>query len=233
VTKPQLTVERLLRSGFQEVGCWVLNSERQLTHPIELPTRAGVYAFAVDGVVQYVGLASASVRQRLGFYSRPGIGQRTNIRLHELIRGRIDEGVVVEILIAHPPNLDWNGLKISGSEGLEAGLIVEFELPWNVRGGGKKTKFVPADKERPRTTADRILDVVRRRPGLTELEIAKALYGENAKQQQVNPDCRYLWESGAIERLGVGGPGDPFVYHLGDGVPLVLKSVHLRQLMND
>ena len=102
-----------------EIGCWELTSERKLAHTIELPAKSGVYAFAIDGVVQYVGLAARSLRQRLGFYQKPGATQRTNVRLNEVIRGRIEQGAVVEILIAHPPNYDWNGLKISGAEGLK------------------------------------------------------------------------------------------------------------------
>lgn len=231
MTKPQLNVHRLRSAGFKEVGCWVLRSEQQLAHPIDLPMQAGVYAFAIDGVVQYVGLASTSVKKRLGFYARPAAGQRTNIRLNELIRGRIEERAVVEIFIAHPPDFEWKGLKVSGPEGLEAGLIADFDLPWNVRGTAKTT-FVAAGARRPRGAADRILDVVRRRPGMTELEIAKALYGAGAKQQDVNAHCRDLVERGAVERCGVGGPGDPFVYRLGDGVPLALKRLEVRRLLD-
>jgi hypothetical protein len=124
----------LLHGGFAEVGCWELNSARDLVHRAELPTQAGVYAFAIDGIVQYVGLASKSLRQRFGHYRKPGPSQRTNIRLNEIIRGHIANGTVVRIAIAHPPDFVWNGLRISGAEGLEAGLIATFDLPWNMRG---------------------------------------------------------------------------------------------------
>lgn len=127
-------MKRLLESGFVEVGCWELNENRDLAHQIDLPTKAGVYVFAIDGIVQYAGLASKSVRQRLGFYRKPGPSQRTNVRLNEIIRGHLHQGATVQILVAHPPDHDWNGLRISGAEGLEAGLIAEFDLPWNVRG---------------------------------------------------------------------------------------------------
>jgi hypothetical protein len=134
VSKPELTVEGLLRAGFVEVGCWELNSARDLIHRIDLPKTAGVYAFAINGVVQYVGLASKSLRQRLGFYRKPGASQRTNVRLNEIIRGHIAQRTVVQIAIAHPPDFEWNGLRVSGAEGLEAGLIATFDLPWNMRG---------------------------------------------------------------------------------------------------
>jgi hypothetical protein len=213
--KPPLNVERLLAGGFKEVGGWELNSVNDLVHAIDLPAQAGVYAFAIDGAVQYVGLASRSLRQRLGFYRKPGVSQRTNVRLNEVIRGHLTKGAVVQILIAHPPDDEWNGFTIKGAEGLEAGLISEFDLPWNVRGAAKV-----AEPERTPTTAPRqsdieakILDLVRKRPGMTELEIAKAIYGPSALQPQVNQYCRKLLQAGHIIRRGSGGRSDPFVYH--------------------
>jgi hypothetical protein len=134
MSKPNLTLDDLLGSGFTEVGCWELNSARDLIHSVQLPAQAGVYAFAIDGVVQYVGLASKSLRQRFGHYRRPGPSQRTNIRLNEIIRGHIAQGTVVQIAIGHPPDFEWNSLRVSGAEGLEAGLIATFDLPWNMRG---------------------------------------------------------------------------------------------------
>ena len=133
-SRPTLTARCLLAAGFNEVGCWELSSEHKLSHKMEFPALPGVYAFAIDGVVQYMGLASKSLRQRLGFYRKPGASQRTNIRLNEIIQGQIERGFVVQILIAHPPDYDWNGLRINGAQGLEAGLIAGFDLPWNVRG---------------------------------------------------------------------------------------------------
>ena len=35
--KPELTIERLIQGGFQQVGCWELNDKRDLTHAINLP----------------------------------------------------------------------------------------------------------------------------------------------------------------------------------------------------
>jgi hypothetical protein len=211
--KPKLTVQKLVRAGFQQVGCWELNTEQKLTLRIELPARAGVYAFAMDGVVQYVGLASKSLHQRIGHYRMPGPSQTTNIRLNDLICGKIEQGAVVEILIGHPPDHDWRGLKIRGSEGLEAGLIAEFELPWNVKGAAKKAELNPKSRGQSNSTS-RILNIVRRRPGMTELEIARAMYGPSAVQQQVNADCRLLVDLRLVERCGVGGRGDPFVYRM-------------------
>jgi hypothetical protein len=42
----------------------------------------------------------------------------------------------IDIYTAVPPDLEWNGLPIHGSAGLELGLIKKFALPWNVRSAG-------------------------------------------------------------------------------------------------
>lgn len=214
--KRNLRVDRLLGSGFEVVGCWELNDARDLSHRIKLPQRAGVYAFAIDGIVQYVGLAAKSLKQRLGFYRKPGASQRTNVRLNEIIRGHLGEGRTVQVLIAHPPDYEWNGLKISGAEGLEAGLISEFDLPWNVRGSAPviaETNGSGALTDARQTgRAARIMALVQEKPGLTGGEIATAIYGLKGAQPQVNALLQELMEQGAIERRGPGG-SHPYRYY--------------------
>ena len=61
--------------------------------------------------------------------------------------------------------------------------------------------------------ANDILSLVTREPGLTEIEIAKHLFGRLGYQQRVNSTCRRLVNEHRIERRGVGGPGHPFSYH--------------------
>ncbi len=39
----------------------------------------------------------------------------------------------IDIYAAIPPGLEWNGLPIHGSAGLELGLIKKYALPWNMR----------------------------------------------------------------------------------------------------
>lgn len=217
MSKPSLTVDRLAAAGFKEIGCWELSDARDLAHSIDLPKQAGVYAFAVDDIVQYVGLASRSLHQRLNFYRKPGASQPTNIRLNEIIKGHIDQGTTVRILVAHPPDQEWNGFKVKGAEGLEAGLIAEFDLPWNMRGTQpavvKPMRSSPQGLRKPqRGVAQKIEELVRRRPGMTELDIAKAIYGPAAVQPQINPICRKLVAQGRIERRGAGR-SDPFTYY--------------------
>ena len=220
MTKPPLTVERLRDGGFEELGCWEVSEVNALRVSAPLPAKAGVYAFAIDGVVQYVGVAANSLKQRFGFYAKPGRTQTTSIRLNETIRGRTADGSTVQVLVAHPSDGDWNGLKISGPEGLEAGLIRDFDLPWNVRGARPTASVQPATATRKPGgrvlgVSNRILELVRRRSGMTELEIATAIYGPAAVQQQVNQHCRALLRNGRLQRRGSGGPSDPYVYVIG------------------
>ena len=65
------------------------------------------------------------------------------------------------------------------------------------------------------TLADDIDLLVSCRPGLTELALAKSLFGRMGYQQRVNSTCRRLFREGHLERHGTGGPGHPFTYYPG------------------
>lgn len=215
MTKPTLPSACLIEAGFTELGCWELSAQQTLAHSIDLPAKPGVYAFSINDTVRYVGLASRSIKQRLNFYRTPGVSQVTNIRLNALLCDHMGKGDVVTIMVAHPPDGAWNGLKISAAEGLEAGLIAEFDLPWNVRGS---TAFSRPLQATPSTGAQtnvrqRILEQIRKRPGMTELELAKFIFGPNAVQPQANTPCRRLVEDGLVERRGSGGASSPYVYY--------------------
>ena len=62
------------------------------------------------------------------------------------------------------------------------------------------------------TIGDVLLFLIRKRPGRTEAELAEAIFGEHGYQQRVNEDCKLLERQGYVERVGTGGPGDPFRY---------------------
>jgi hypothetical protein len=60
--------------------------------------------------------------------------------------------------------------------------------------------------------ADEIEMLVARNPGLTEAEIAAALFGDAGYQSRVSNACTSLMKSRRIERGGRGGRSDPFRY---------------------
>jgi hypothetical protein len=132
-SKPTLRVDELLKGGFVFSARWVLSSAGQLNLDQPLPKHVGVYAFANGGIVLYVGVATMGLAKRLYFYAKPGVTQRTSQRLNGIIKSELLDAPFVEIYTAVPPDLEWNGLPIHGSAGLELGLIKKFALPWNMR----------------------------------------------------------------------------------------------------
>lgn len=132
-TKPSLTIERLCAGGFTLAGDIILSDSRLTLQ--SLPKCPGVYAYAWGGQVQYIGVATRSLARRLYGYCRPGPTQRTDQRMNAFLLERLRGGEKIEIYFATPPDLSWNGFKMSGAVGLEAGLISEFHLPQNIMGG--------------------------------------------------------------------------------------------------
>ena len=64
------------------------------------------------------------------------------------------------------------------------------------------------------TVADRIESLVRRKPGLTEAQLAERLFGGDAYRQRVNSSCRKLIKQDRVQRRGKGGRADPYRYYV-------------------
>ena len=101
---------------------------------VPAPKEPGVYAFVIDRIVQYVGLTKSGFHKRMYNYQRPGPTQVSSQRLNAIITEHVAAGTVVEIYVAVPPALEWNGLPVHSSAGLEAGLIDMIQPPWNKLG---------------------------------------------------------------------------------------------------
>lgn len=101
-----------------------------------LPKGVGVYAFVRDAIVLYVGVATMGLAKRIYFYAKPGVSQRTSLRLNDFIRRELQAAARIEVLIAQPDDMEWNGLTVHGAAGLELGLIKAYALPWNMRSAG-------------------------------------------------------------------------------------------------
>ncbi|MBY5551110.1 GIY-YIG nuclease family protein [Rhizobium leguminosarum] len=136
VGKPPLPVSVLADGGFDLLGQWTLSATGELVVDQPLPKEVGVYAFAKDGFAVYVGVATMGISKRLYFYSRPGITQRTSQRLNAKIKSELANADTIQVYTAIPPDLEWNGLPVHGSAGLELGLIKKYALPWNMRSAG-------------------------------------------------------------------------------------------------
>jgi hypothetical protein len=134
--KPPLSVGMLMAAGFQRAGQWKLSATSELVPDGPLPKDVGVYAFAKNDTVQYVGVATMGIAKRLYFYGKPGPAQITNKRLNAIIKDELQNESRVDIYVAVPPDFVWNGLPVHGSAGLEMGLIKRFALPWNRRSAG-------------------------------------------------------------------------------------------------
>jgi hypothetical protein len=134
--KPPLEVDDLIKGGFVFSARWILSDGGDLVVDRPLPKSIGVYAFAKDGIVRYVGVATMGLAKRLYFYGKPGVTQRTSQRLNGIIKRELQKAPFIDIYIAIPPDLEWNGLPIHGSAGLELGLIKKFALSWNMRSAG-------------------------------------------------------------------------------------------------
>ncbi len=132
--KPEpLTAEMLVQAGFTRLGNWIAN-DNGIELEIPAPKEPGVYAFAIDGVVQYIGVTQGTFRQRMYQYRRGDPGQKTNARINPLIAAELAAGRIVDVYLAMPDPMTWNGLPINSAAGLEEGLIRRYTLPWNVRG---------------------------------------------------------------------------------------------------
>ena len=132
--KPPLLPEALLAGGFEFLGSWQLTSDGRIALDTAFPEAAGTYAFVTSGHAHYVGVATAGLGRRLRMYTRSSERRKTWARIHELIKGVLNGGGAVEVYVARPPELEWNGLPVLGGAGLELSLIQRFDLPWNSRG---------------------------------------------------------------------------------------------------
>lgn len=128
-------VERLLAAGFERLGDCVLLAD-SFEYSAKAPNKPGVYAFAVDGFVVYIGLTRGTLRTRLGHYVYGHERQKTSHRVKGLILEALGEGKAVSACIALPPQFEWNGLPVDGPSGLETGLIKMVRPPWNKQGAG-------------------------------------------------------------------------------------------------
>lgn len=133
--EPRLTpVDVLIKAGFIKLGEWVADEQGKIALSVPAPRDPGVYAFATDSVVRYIGLTRAGFDKRMQNYRAGHVRQRTSHRINAIILEHIGAGTVVEIYLATPHAATWNGLPVNTAAGLETGLIELIQPPWNMMG---------------------------------------------------------------------------------------------------
>jgi hypothetical protein len=135
------SVEQLIEGGFTHVGAWhrdETSGSIRFVGEKPLPREPGVYAYAVDGVVHYVGSAQRGLRNRLRHYEIAKT-LRTAHRIRQEVLSVLADGRAVEIFTIVPPPQTVNGLPVDMVSGLEEGLIRSWRPDWNRRGMGKRS----------------------------------------------------------------------------------------------
>ncbi|MBJ7437610.1 MAG: GIY-YIG nuclease family protein [Sphingopyxis sp.] len=127
-------IEKLIEAQFVLLCDCSLTDDDSFGYSAATPSEAGVYAFAVDGWIKYVGLTRNALRTRLGHYIRGHKGQKTSAHIKGRILETLRAGARVQVLVATPPSFEWNGLPVDGAPGLETGLIRLIKPEWNRQG---------------------------------------------------------------------------------------------------
>jgi hypothetical protein len=126
--------EFLTSAGFKILGEWKKLSEAEFELDARAPKEPGVYAFALDNIIVYIGLTQTGLKTRLDHYRRGHKRQKTSARVKGLILGELNQGKSIKVLIAIPSPLEWNRLPINTAAGLETGLIQLIQPHWNIQG---------------------------------------------------------------------------------------------------
>lgn len=128
------STEKLIDSGFELLGACRIVENGNFEYERLAPNLPGVYAFAVDNVITYIGLTRSGLRTRLGHYVYGHVNQKTSHRVKGLILNALQTGKHVCTLVATPPDFEWNGLPVDGPAGLETALIKLVRPDWNKQG---------------------------------------------------------------------------------------------------
>ncbi|MHA1600475.1 MAG: GIY-YIG nuclease family protein [Alphaproteobacteria bacterium] len=133
--------ERLIASGFALSARWKLQAKSRVQLIGEPPKQPGVYAFAVDGEVCYVGSARLGIAKRLRPYEITKDKTRPAFRIRTLIRKALKSGSEVTVLtIVNLKPIQQRGLPVDLIAGIEVGLIRKLQPKWNRRERGALRK---------------------------------------------------------------------------------------------
>jgi hypothetical protein len=140
ISTPIIHTDQLIRGGFVRAGAWhrdEASASIRFVGEKPLPREAGVYAYAISGVVHYVGSAQRGLRNRLRHYEIAKT-LRTASRIRKEVLAVLADWREVDVFTIVPPPETVNGLPVDMVLGLEEGLIRSWRPIWNRRGMGKK-----------------------------------------------------------------------------------------------
>jgi hypothetical protein len=132
-----LTLANLKSGGFKRTGFWVLNEKARPELNGGFPGESGIYLFAVNGEVKYIGKSNV-IRNRLSQYGKsfqrhwPGTGPRDVDRGIKVALDAGDEVIVYTLIVTTRRFVSRRGgLPFDDLVGLEAGLIENLSPVWN------------------------------------------------------------------------------------------------------
>src|SRR5271168_742656 len=120
---PITRTEQLTKGGFIRAGVWHHDeASGSIRFVGENPPReAGVYAYAIGGIVHYVGSAQYGLRSRLRHYEIAKT-LRTTSRIRQEVLAVLTTGREVEVFTIVPPPETINGLPVDMMLDLKEGL---------------------------------------------------------------------------------------------------------------
>lgn len=129
-----ISIRHLIEAGFRWAGRWETPDGAGIVRCFDVDRKPGVYAYAVNGTVTYVGSAQRGLHNRFRSYEISKT-KKTATRIRREILTSLALGNAVDVyLLPAPPALQWNGLPVDLIAGIEDGLIRAINPPWNIRG---------------------------------------------------------------------------------------------------
>jgi hypothetical protein len=134
-SQPRKDLQLLLMLGFEEVGRWFLDGNSvQFRLAKSENERNILYAFVVQGNVQYIGKSTMTLSGRMNGYRNPDPTQTTNINNNARIRELLQKGTPVQIFALVPEEkILYKGFPVNIAAGLEDNLLIRIRPPWNDR----------------------------------------------------------------------------------------------------
>lgn len=129
-------LQDLLDLGFEEAGEWLMFQSLLMCSLIGHAAESNIlYAFVSREQVLYIGKTARTLSQRMYQYQKPGPTQRTNIVNHANIKGVLDQGETIQILVFAPKEqVQYRGMPVNLAAGLEDALISRLKPTWNRMG---------------------------------------------------------------------------------------------------